>query len=97
MSTSMPAAGSGWRWFVIVVQALLLASWCGLLVVQLTSDRRIHHHGLFEDICGATLMTMMFFLLFVAPWFWASLRRVALTGWLLGFAALLYVLLVAQV
>jgi hypothetical protein len=74
-TVSTPHSGDGTRWFFIAVQVLLALAWCGLLTDTLS------------DLCFWVLWVSIALLLFVLPWFWARLRRIALVGWLLGFAS----------
>ena len=62
------------RRFFIGVEVVLAVSWIGLLGLN----------GKLSDICFATLGIAIVILLFVLPWFWRSLRHIALLGWLLG-------------
>jgi len=75
---------TGCRQFFILVQVLHLLAWGGLLTET------------FSNLCAGTLMITTALLLFVLPWFWASLRYVALVGWLLAAGSLLSLLLYAQ-
>lgn len=68
-------SGAGVRWFFIVVQALLVLAWCGLLTDTL------------PDLSLLLLWISIAVLMFVLPWFWARFRHVALLGWLLGFVS----------
>jgi hypothetical protein len=63
------------------VQFALVLAWCGLLTETLS------------DFCFWTLGISIALLLFVMPWFWASLRHAALVGWLLAAASVLSFLL----
>ena len=65
----------------------------GLIVDSDLSGRRIWYSSALSNFCAWALAISILLLLLVAPWFWATLRRVALVGWLLAFASLLYVLL----
>jgi hypothetical protein len=54
------------------VQVALVVAWCGWLT------------DTFSNFSLWMLVIAIVSLLFVLPWFWASLRYVALVGWLVG-------------
>lgn len=68
---------AGCRWFFIAVQFALVLAWCGFLTET------------YSDLCFWMLVITIALLLFVMPWFWASLRYVALVGWVLAAASVL--------
>jgi hypothetical protein len=70
---------AGWRRFFIGVQVALVLSWFGIQ----------GFNGKISDICFATAGITTVILLLVLPWFWASLRHVALVGWLMGVGSIL--------
>jgi hypothetical protein len=72
------------RWFFFAVQGLLSLAWCGLLAERNLSDRSIWQSGALSDVCVWSIVICTAVLLFVLPWFWAALRRVALLGWVMG-------------
>jgi len=74
-----------WRWFFISVEVVLALAWCGLVFQE-----RLSLSGAFADICSWAFGISTVVLLFVLPWFWATLRHVALIGWLMGAASVLY-------
>lgn len=76
------------RWFFIGIEAMLALTWCGLFVTL----RLNHGSRTFEGMCAWSLGISLVLLLFVLPWFWATLRHVALIGWLMA-AASVWVLL----
>ncbi len=78
------------RWFFIGVEVVLALAWCGLLLQQ-----RFSISGTLADVCFWALGISLVFLLFVLPWFWSTLRHVALIGWLMAAASVLYLLLYA--
>ncbi len=73
------------RWFFIGVQVALALAWCGLF----------SRSGALSDVCFWVLGISIVLLLFVLPWFWSTLRHVALIGWVMGAASALYLLLYA--
>jgi hypothetical protein len=78
------------RWFFIGVEAVLVLAWCGLLLEQ-----RFSFSGRFGDVCFWVLGISVAFLLFVLPWFWSTLRHIALVGWFMAAASVLYFLVYA--
>jgi hypothetical protein len=76
------------RWFFIGVEVGLVLAWCGLFI-----ERRLS--GALSDVCIWALLISIVLLLFVLPWFWSTLRHVALIGWVMAAASVLYLLLYA--
>ena len=75
-------------WFFVGVEVLTALAWIGLLV-----ERRFSvGSGLFTEACLWTLGSSIVLLLFVLPWFWATLRHVALIGWLMGVSSIWWLL-----
>lgn len=72
------------RWFFIAVQFALVLAWCGLLTET------------YSNLCFWMLAITIALLLFVMPWFWATLRQVALVGWVLAAASVLSVSLLSH-
>jgi hypothetical protein len=62
-------------------------AWCGLFF-----ERRLS--GALSDVRIWALLISIVLLLFV-PWFWSTLRHVALIGWVMAAASVLYLLLYA--
>ena len=76
------------RWFFIAVEIVLALAWCGLFF-----ERRLS--GVLSDVCLWALVISIVLLLFVLPWFWSTLRHVAVIGWTMAAASVLYLLLYA--
>ena len=93
MTTPQQLSRSPWRILFVSLEVALVVSGVWFAIIQAAADPRMHIHSTTEDIVGMVFLISMFALLFGSPWFIRSLRRVALTGWVLGFIALLYCLL----
>ena len=94
MNESKPERGSRkCRWFFIGTEILFVLAWCGLLVENHFAERGIWSSGVFCNVCALAFGISIVVLLFVLPWFWSTLRHLALIGWLMGFGSLLYGLL----
>ncbi|MEO8425998.1 MAG: hypothetical protein ABI651_02690 [Verrucomicrobiota bacterium] len=81
------------RRFFIVLEVVLALAWCGLLIESNLASRHIWYSGTFSNICFWALGISIILLLFVLPWFWATLRHVALVGWLMAAASILFLAL----
>ena len=79
------------RRFFIGVEVVLALAWCGLFVQRQSSIGS----GTFADVCFWSLGVCIVLLLFVLPWFWSTLRLVALIGWLMAATSVLYLLIYA--
>jgi FtsH-binding integral membrane protein len=73
------------RWFFIGVEVVLALSWCGLF----------SRSDVLSQVCFWALGISIAMLLFVLPWFWSTLRHVAVIGWTMAAASALYLLLYA--
>src|SRR5689334_7077158 len=76
------------RWFFIIVEILLALSWCGLFA----AFRWPSMPEPLVSVCLWTRIITIALLLFVLPWFWSSLRTVALIGWLMAAASVVFML-----
>ncbi|HEY0455334.1 MAG TPA: hypothetical protein VGE41_03105 [Verrucomicrobiae bacterium] len=77
------------RRFFIGVEVMLTLGWCGLLLHQQFSLGP----AIFAGACYWAIGSCTVLLLLVLPWLWATLRRVALIGWLMGAGSILYILI----
>ena len=76
------------RYRILVIAAIFLLLGLGVSLLAKAEELRLAY------LLLAPLLALMVsaLLLFVLPWFWASLRRVALLGWLLAVVSVLSLL-----
>ena len=79
-----------WRIVFLILETTLVVSGLASALLQEFGDPRAH--GTFEFLLGCLFSVSLLLLLFGSPWFIRSLRGIALAGWVLAFAALVWTL-----
>ena len=80
-----------WRNLFLIAEALFFVAFAALCIADKTSFQ-----GGNLEVVGLLFVTLLFFLLFVSPFFLPHFRLVATVGWCSALAALVYCLLEVQ-
>jgi hypothetical protein len=82
-----------WRIVFLILETTLVLSGLGSALLQRSGDSRSYKLSPWEFSLGLLFGISTLLLLFGSPWFIRSLRGIALAGWILAFAGLVWMLL----
>jgi hypothetical protein len=89
MNPYPPKASRPCRWFFIALEVLLALSWTTWKLESHLAAREIWSSDIIATASSISVAVTTLFLFFIIPWFWGSLRQIALIGWLLALCSLI--------
>jgi len=91
MTTPTADSMRGWRWLFLVLESVVAVTFLLCVLLELFWGVRVEPQSqAWSVILGVLLMLAWLFLLIASPFFLRSLRGVALAGWIIAFAILLF-------